>query len=91
MAESPESTATAAESSAPAKQQSRDGHEGKHVHHGQTPAAWTGSGFAVAGFLLGGISLVTGPNWTLFVIAVILCVIGIVAALVLQRLGYGAD
>lgn len=91
MAESTESTSTATEASAPAKQQSRDHNEGKHVHHGQTPAAWTGSAFAVVGFLLGGISLVIGPNWTLFVIAVILCLLGMVAGFVLQRLGYGAD
>lgn len=91
MAEASESTSTATESSAPAQQQSRDGHSGKHVHHGRTPAAWTGSGFNIAGFLLGGIALVTGPNWVLFIIAVVLCVIGIVAAAILQRLGYGAD
>jgi len=90
MAEAPDSTSTATQSSAPAQQQSRQGNEGKHVHHGQTPAAWVGSGFATAGFLLGGIALVTGPNWTLFVIAVILCVIAMVAGGVLQRLGYGA-
>ncbi|HYP44506.1 MAG TPA: HGxxPAAW family protein [Propionibacteriaceae bacterium] len=91
MAEASESTSTATQASEPARQQSTAAHGGKHVHHGRTPAAWTGSGFAIAGFILGGIALVIGPNWVLFTIAVVLCVIGAVAAAVLQRMGYGAD
>lgn len=91
MASSTESTTTATRGSEPARQQSREGHEGKHVHHGQTPAAWAGSILAIVGFLLGGISLVIGPNWTLFVIAAVICTLALVAAGVLHAMGHGAD
>ena len=97
MAESPQSTSTAAgdsttaqQSSAPARNQSRDGGDSKHVHHGRTPAAWTGSIMAIVGFLLGGIALL-GPNWTLFTIAAVICALALVVTAVLQRMGYGAD
>ncbi|HET9871100.1 MAG TPA: HGxxPAAW family protein [Propionibacteriaceae bacterium] len=63
----------------------------KHVHHGRTPAAWTGVAIAMVAFLLGGIGLVAGPNWIMFWIAVVLLVLSLVAAKVMQSLGYGAD
>jgi hypothetical protein len=91
MAEASESTSTATQASAPARNQSRDAHGGKHVHHGRTPAAWAGSCLAIVGFILGGISLVIGPNWVLFTIAVVICAAACVVAAVLQRMGYGAN
>lgn len=97
MAESPQSSSTATDdstaqqSSAPARNQSREGNQGKHVHHGRTPAAWTGSMMAVVGFILGGISLVIGPNWIMFTIAAVICALALVVTAVMQRMGYGAD
>jgi hypothetical protein len=95
MADSRQSTSqadntSAQQSSAPARNQSKDGKEAKHVHHGRTPAAWTGSIMALVGFLLGGIALL-GPNWTLFTIAAVICALALVATAVMQRMGYGAD
>lgn len=78
-------------STATAQAQSRDGHGGRHVHHGRTPAAWTGVAIAGAGFLLGGFALVDGPNWVLFWIAAALCVVALIVARVMQVMGYGAD
>ncbi|MBA3528904.1 MAG: hypothetical protein H0T91_06290 [Propionibacteriaceae bacterium] len=43
------------------------------------------------GFLLGGFAMVDGPNWTLFWISAAILVIALIAARVLQVLGYGAS
>jgi hypothetical protein len=64
---------------------------GKHVHHGRTVAAWTGSVIALVAFILGAIAIVMRPqNWTLFAVAVGLAVVSIIVTVVLQRMGYGA-
>ena len=38
---------------------------GKHVHHGRTLAAWTGSVIGLIAFVVGGIAVVI-QNWPLF-------------------------
>jgi hypothetical protein len=58
------------------------------VHHGQTGAMWTGVVIVMVAFAVGGLAML-GPNWTLFIIACVLGVAGIVAGLVLQALGFG--
>lgn len=63
---------------------------GKHVHHGQTMAAWVGSLTALVAFLLGGIAVIL-QNWTMFTVAVVLLVVAAVAVKVLQKRGYGAS
>ena len=63
----------------------------KHVHHGRTVAAWTGSVIAMAAFVLGGIAMVIGPNWVLFWVSVAMLAVGVIAAKVLQAMGYGAN
>jgi cytosine/uracil/thiamine/allantoin permease len=62
----------------------------RHVHHGRTVAAWVGTSLGLVAFVLGGIALVLGPNWVLFWIAVAILVVALIAAVVLQKLGYGA-
>jgi hypothetical protein len=62
---------------------------GKHVHHGRTLAAWTGSAIALVAFLVGGIAVVL-QYWTLFWICAGLVVVAIILTVVLQRMGYGA-
>jgi len=65
---------------------------GKHVHHGRTLAAWTGSAIGLVAFILGGIALVMRPqNWTMFWVAVGLAVVALIVTVVLQRMGYGAS
>ena len=61
----------------------------KHVHHGRTVAAWTGTSIAMVAFVLGGIALVI-QNWTMFWIAVALLVVSLIATKVLQVMGHGA-
>ena len=61
----------------------------KHVHHGRTLAAWTGTSIAMAAFILGGIAVVI-QNWTLFWICAGLIVVALIATKVLQVMGHGA-
>jgi len=63
----------------------------KHVHHGRTIAAWTGSTLAMLAFILGGIAMVMGPNWLLFWISVAILIVSPIATKVLQVMGYGAN
>ena len=63
---------------------------GKHIHHGRTLAAWTGSGIALLAFILGGIAVVA-KIWPLFWVSVGLIVVALIATVVLQRMGYGAN
>jgi Family of unknown function (DUF6704) len=62
---------------------------GKHVHHGRTVAAWTGSTVAMVAFIIGGIAVVI-QNWPLFWVSVALAAVAIIVTVVLQRMGYGA-
>jgi hypothetical protein len=62
---------------------------GKHVHHGRTVAAWTGSTIALIAFVVGGIAVVI-QNWPLLGVSVVLAVVAMIATVVLQRMGYGA-
>jgi len=62
----------------------------KHVHHGQTPAAWAGSSLTLVAFILGAIGLLL-QNWIMFWIAVVLVVIALIATQVLRKTGHGAD
>lgn len=60
----------------------------RHVHHGQTGAMWTAVVIELVGFMLGGVALLMG-NWTLFVIAAVICAGGLVVGVVMQKLGFG--
>jgi uncharacterized protein DUF6704 len=63
---------------------------GKHVHHGRTLAAWTGSSIGLVAFIIGGIAVVL-QNWTMFGVAAVLAAVALIATVVLQRMGYGAS
>jgi len=63
---------------------------GKHVHHGRTLAAWTGASIALLAFIVGGIA-VAFKIWPLFWVSAGLIVVSLIATVVLQRMGYGAD
>ena len=62
----------------------------KQIHHGRTVAAWVGTTVAMVAFIVGGIAVVV-QNWPLFWAAAGLLVLGLIAAKVLQVMGYGAD
>ncbi|HWJ52802.1 MAG TPA: HGxxPAAW family protein [Propionibacteriaceae bacterium] len=61
----------------------------KHVHHGRTLAAWTGTSIAMVAFIVGGIAVVI-QNWPLFWACVALLVVAVIATKVLQVMGHGA-
>jgi ABC-type bacteriocin/lantibiotic exporter with double-glycine peptidase domain len=61
----------------------------KHVHHGRTLAAWTGTTIAMVAFILGGIAVLI-QNWPLFWVSVGLLVVAVIATKVLQVMGHGA-
>jgi fatty acid desaturase len=63
---------------------------GKHVHHGRTLAAWTGSVIGLIAFVVGGIAVVI-QSWPLFWACVGLAAVALIVTVVLQRLGYGAN
>ena len=62
----------------------------KHVHHGRTLAAWTGSAIALLAVIVGGIAVVV-QYWPMFWFAVALAAVALIATVVLQRMGYGAS
>lgn len=62
---------------------------GKHVHHGRTVAAWTGSVIGLVAFIVGAIAVVL-QKWPMFWGAVGLAVVALIVTAVLQRMGYGA-
>ena len=62
---------------------------GKHVHHGRTLAAWTGSTIGLVAFIVGAIAVVI-QNWPLFWAAGVLAAVALIVTVVLQRMGYGA-
>ena len=61
----------------------------KHVHHGRTLAAWTGTTICMVAFILGGVAVVI-QNWPLFWVSVALLVVAVIATKVLQVMGHGA-
>lgn len=65
---------------------------GKHPkgQHGSNPAAWAVVAVVLAGFMVWGIGMVTGPSWTLVWIGVALVPVGLLVGTILSRLGFGA-
>ncbi len=61
------------------------------AHHGSTPAAWTAATLAVLAFCVGGIGLMIGPNWWVFVAGVVLLVASGIVGKVMQAMGLGAQ
>jgi hypothetical protein len=60
------------------------------AHHGNTPAAWTGVGIVLVGFVVAGIGLVL-MSWPLFWVGVALGPVGGIVGLLMARMGYGAE
>lgn len=60
------------------------------AHHGNTPAAWTGVTLMLIGFVVGGIGLVVS-SMLLFWVGVALQPVGLVAGMVMAKLGLGAE
>ncbi len=60
------------------------------ANHGNTPAAWTGTGVALLGFVLAGVALLLSPvSMVLFWVGAILAVAGLPIFLVMNKMGLG--
>lgn len=60
------------------------------AHHGQTPAAWTGMGTSLLGFVIGGVALLLDPiSLTLFWIGLALAIIGFPLWWLMAKMGMG--
>lgn len=58
-------------------------------NHGNTPAAWAGSGVAMVAFLLGSVALLRNPaNVTLLWVAIVLGAAALPVFLVMSKMGY---
>lgn len=58
-------------------------------NHGNTPAAWTGVGVAMLGFVVGGLGLMFDPvKMSLFWVGVVIGVAAIVVYAAMVKLGY---
>ncbi len=61
-------------------------------NHGNTPAAWTGVGVAMLGFLVGSIALMLTPvSMPIFWIGVALGVVALPLFLILAKLGFHTE
>ena len=60
------------------------------VGHGSTPAAWTGVGIVLLGFIVGGLGLVL-ENLTIFWAGVVLGPVGALVGYVMGKMGLGGD
>jgi hypothetical protein len=60
------------------------------AHHGSTPAAWTGVGIVLLGFLVGGLGLVL-ESMPMFWVGVALGPVGAVVGMVMAKMGLGGE
>jgi hypothetical protein len=58
-------------------------------HHGSTPAAWTGMGIALLGFVVGGVGLLI-ESMTTFYVGLALGLLAAIVGGVMSRIGMGA-
>jgi hypothetical protein len=60
------------------------------VDHGNTPAAWTGVGIILIGFVVGGLGLVI-QSWPMFWAGVALGPLGALVGYVMAKMGLGGN
>jgi hypothetical protein len=59
------------------------------ANHGNTPAAWTGVVTVLIAFVVAGIALMA-MSWPMFWVGVIIAPVGLVAAMIMSKMGHGA-
>ena len=61
----------------------------QYYHHGRSPAAWTGSITASAGFVVAAVGGVMGPSWLLVLIGAAIILAGGIITMVMKAMGLG--
>ncbi len=59
------------------------------MSHGSSPASWTAALVCLAGFLIGGISLIPNPNWVVFTVGAVMVVGALPLGMILSKMGLG--
>lgn len=69
----------------------------KEIHHGRTPAAWTGSILALIAFIVLSIGFLTGSgvwpsvNWPIVIVGLVILAAAPIAGGILNKMGLGQD
>lgn len=74
----------------PGERQDHPGGPHPRGAHGSSPASWSVVAIVLAGFVVWGIGMVLGPNWTLVWIGTALVPLGLLVGAVLSKAGLGA-
>lgn len=61
----------------------------RYYHHGQSPAAWTGSILAAIGFIVAFIGFMLGPSWLVVAIGGGVVLLSGLVTLVMKAMGLG--
>lgn len=61
----------------------------RYYHHGQSPAAWTGSILAAIGFIVAFIGIMLGPSWLVVAIGGGVVLLGGLVTMVMKAMGLG--
>lgn len=63
--------------------------QARYYHHGQSPAAWTGTVIAVIGFLVVTIGIFLGPLWAVVWVGSGIVALAALVTLVMKAMGLG--
>lgn len=63
--------------------------QARYYHHGQSPAAWTGTVIATVGFITTFIGIFLGPSWLVVGVGAGLVLLAGIVTLVMKAMGFG--
>ncbi|WP_297740564.1 HGxxPAAW family protein [uncultured Tessaracoccus sp.] len=61
----------------------------RYYHHGQSPAAWTGSILAAIGFIVAFVGIMLGPSWVVVAIGSGVVLLAGLVTMVMKAMGFG--
>lgn len=63
--------------------------QARYYHHGQSPAAWTGTIIAMIGFITLTVGIFLGPMWVVVWVGIGLVVLSAIVTLAMKAMGLG--
>lgn len=63
--------------------------QARYYHHGQSPAAWTGTIIATIGFIVTTVGVFMGPDWIVTIAGAALVLLAGIVAMVMKAMGLG--